>query len=227
MGLTEKSSNDRRLVLGSVFLIANALIWYFSAAKVLESVINSVATDYFQSLLMWSLHFATLMVSLIAGALLTKRIERKLFFVIWTVIGIISPLALLVLNFAQTPVALLISFLFGLSLGLGMPNCMETFTQLTDTKNRGRYGGLIMLLSGLGVVALGLFDVGSIELTALILIIWRLLGLIILPFQKLPKERENNDVSFTFVLNQKSFILYLIPWLMFSLVAYLGLPIHQ
>jgi MFS family permease len=104
---------------------------------------------------------------------------------------------------------------------------MENFTRLTNTENRGRYSGLIMFLSGLGIVTITLIDTGSIEFSALILIAWRLLGLIFLIFQKVPKEKvRNKDVSFAFVLHQRSFILYLIPWLMFSLVNYLSIPVQ-
>lgn len=227
MGLAEKQPINRRFVLGSVFLIANALIWYFTAATVLESAIESVSTSPTQTLLMWSVHFGSLMLSLIIGAFLIKKIESKWFFTLWTIIGIVSPLFLLTLGFGQVWVAFLLSGLFGVSFGLGMPNCMELFTNVTDTKNRGRYSGLVMLLSGLGIAFFGLIDVTNIEMVILILIVWRLIGLVILPFQKLPKEKVSNDVSFTSIINQRSFILYLIPWLMFSLVGYLGVPIQE
>jgi MFS family permease len=226
MGLTEKIPSNRRIIFGSIFLIANALIWYFSAAKVLEGLIISIAADYLQTLGIWSLHFAALTLSLIAGALLTKWIDKKTFFIIWTVIGIVSPIILLV-----TPVTtfstLLVSLLFGISLGIGMPSCMEVFSQLTDTKNRGRYGGIIMLLSGLGVVVLALFYGDNIQLNAITLIIWRLLGLAIIPFQKIPKEQiVTKEVSYPEVVKQRSFILYLAPWLMFCLVTHLSIPIQ-
>lgn len=229
MGLIEKIPSNRRIILGSIFLIANALIWYFSAAKVLETVINSVAAvNSSLNLLMWSVHFGTLMLALIAGAYLTKKIQTRPFLILWTIIGTVSPIAILALYLAQVPVAFLVSFLFGLSLGLGMPVCMETFTNLTETKSRGRYAGLTMFLSLIGVVALALLNFGSIELTILILVIWRLLGLIAVVFQNSPKEIvKGNDVSFAFILRQRSFILYLIPWLMFSIVNYLSIPIQN
>jgi MFS family permease len=218
----------RRFILASVFLVANAFVWYFFAARVLEEIINKVATNYFEILLLWSLHFASLALSSIIGALLTKRIGRRTLFVVWTLMGVISPLSLVVFDISQASMILLLSIFFGVSLGLGMPNCMEYYTKCTDTKNRGRYGGITLLLSGLGLFSLGMTDIWGIELHAFILIVWRLSGLLVLLVTKPFKEEDERGrtVSYGFVFNQRSFILYLIPWIMFSLVNQLSTPVQ-
>jgi MFS family permease len=110
---------------------------------------------------------------------------------------------------------------------LGMPSCMAYFTNLTEPKNRGHYGGLIMLVSGLGGILLSVFGSSSIELAAILLIVWRMFGLSFLFVPEMRHQTENKyHVSFSFVLRQRSFILYLIPWLIFSLVGYLSVPIQ-
>ncbi len=226
---TEKFGNISRFALGSVFLVANAFIWYFFAARILEDVINKVTVNSVEFTVMWSLHFGALAFSAIGGVWLMQRIGRRNLFVVWTALGVVSPLALLAVDFAATPAVVLTSILFGVSLGLGMPNCMEYFTRFTNTENRGRYGGLIMLFSGLGLVSLAVIGVASIELGALILIVWRLFGLVflVLPeYQKKNIERDRN-VPYRAILGQRSFILYLIPWIMFSLVNYLSLPVQS
>ena len=222
MGIAQKFPNNRRLVLGSVFLIANALIWYFSASKVLETIING-------DIKLWAVHFGALIFSLIIGTFVVKKMERKLFFAFWTTLGIISPIALFGLDFARAPVTLLISVLFGVSLGLGMPSCMEAFVNLTETKSRGRYSGLIMFLSCAGTVSLALINISSsVLLSALVLIVWRSLGLIPLLSREFTKVKlRTNNASFAFILEQRSFIFYLVPWLMFSLVNYLSIPIQS
>lgn len=223
MGLADKSSKDRVFVLGSIFLIANALIWYISANNILDIVVTSVAANDLQKILIWSIHFATLTVSLIMGALVSKKISRKKLLALWTIIGAVSPLPLFVVNLAPIPITLLISIMFGLSLGLGMPTCMEVFTQSTETKKRGRNAGVIMFLSILGVIAVSLLDIGNLQVSATVLATWRLLGLAVLPLQKLPKEEETKTtVSPSTVLKQRAFLLYLVPWLMFSLVSNLA-----
>ncbi|MCL4429888.1 MAG: MFS transporter [Chloroflexi bacterium] len=224
MGIAAKITNDRRLALGSVFLVANALIWYTSAANILTTIIVGES----QQTLLWTLHFSALLISLFIGVFLIKKIGKKTLFLVWTIIGVFSPLTLFGLNFGGTLFALLAAVFFGISLGLGMPSCMAYFTDLTEAKNRGHYGGLIMLFSGLGGITLGVLGGGNIESTAAVLIVWRAIGLAFVfrtDFQE--KNVEKREVSFAFVLKQRAFMLYLIPWLMFSLVGYLSVPIQS
>ena len=225
MDLTQ---NNRRLALVSVFLVANALIWYFLAASTLEDIINQTATNYAEKFLIWGLHFGTSILSLIAGTLLVKKIGRILLFTLWTLMGAFSPLVLLTLNFAPIPITLLVALLFGFSLGIGLPNCLQYFRSSTTMGNRGRYAGIIVLGSGLGTFILGMIDI-SLEATIVILMIFRLAGLIILRLpaatQVAMKVQPEKKTSFSFV-KERSFFLYFIPWIMFSLVNYLSTPVQ-
>jgi len=171
---------------------------------------------------LWGIHFGTLIVSCICGAMLVNKIGRRRLFVFWTLFGAVSPIALLVLNVGQTPVTMLICIIFGIATGFGMPNSMEYFKRSTNTANRGRYGGLIMLLSGSGFVVLGML-IGGIVVSAFVLIAWRLLGLILLFIAKPFEEHTEKAAiaSYWSILSRRSFFLYIIPWLMFSLVNYL------
>ena len=226
--LTEKSAGGKRIALVSTFLIVNAFTWYFLAAKILEGIVNQVATNNNESIVIWSLHFGAIAATTFLGTLLVKRIGRRTLFLVWTVLGVLSPVGLLTLDFSQTAGALLTSFLFGASLGVGMPNCMECFKRLTNPENRGRYGGLVMLFSGLGLFAFGLAGIKSMELSASVLVIWRIPGLLflILPDIEGKQLQTKRDVSYKSVVGQRSFLLYLVPWIMFSLTTYLTTPIQ-
>lgn len=227
MALVQISPNNRKLVLLSVFLIVNALIWYFSASKLLQTVIGDAGLNSTQTLLLWAAHFGTIAISLIAGTLLAKKILKKSFFLIWTIIGTFSPVLLFAINFSSTWVTLAISILFGVSLGLGMPSCMENFVQTTDPKVRGRYSGLIMFTSCVGTVSLAFLNIGSIFMTAVVLMVWRSIALIPLLSDNFHLVTSRSDnVTFGAVLKQRSFFLYIIPWLMFSMVNYLTIPIQ-
>ncbi len=223
MGIPVKAYIDRRQTLGSVFLVANALIWYFTAANALQTVITSTS----QATVLWSLHFGSLIFSFFVGTLLGNYLNRNKMFAVWTTLGVISPLLLFISSTSSFPVVAAIAVLFGISIGLGMPSSMAYFTQLTEARNRGHYGGLIMLLSGIGGVILGISSVGSVEMTAVILIIWRALGF---TFLFMPEEKKEvvklRNVSFVSVIREKGFVLYLLPWLMFSLVGYLTVPVQ-
>jgi MFS family permease len=228
MVLDKKIPNDKRLALGSAFLVANAVVWYFFAAYILQENMSKVATNFLGVQLIWGIYFGTLAASLIVGAKLTNKIERQKLFVFWTLLGVASPAVLLILNFAEVRVAMFVAIIFAASAGLGMPNCMEYFVRSTNTASRGRYGGLILLLS-FSCLFLLLMINGGIVLTASISIVWRLFGLLGVftarPFKEVKEKIVN--VSYSAVLSQRSFILYLIPWAMFSLVNNLVIPIQN
>ncbi len=214
--------------MAGTFMVANAIVWYFLAANLLEKIIINPSTNYSLNASLWSIHFAALLFSFIAGALLTRRITRGKLFGIWILLGVVSPLSIVFLDVSNSLVTLLVCILFGISLGLGMPSCMESFKDLTTTENRGRYGGLIILFSSLGFFGLSLLNVGTVQLTAFLMIVWRLFALAVVVFNKSIKVEKSiiREVSFTSILKQRSFILYLIPWLMFSLVNYLSVPVQ-
>jgi MFS family permease len=180
-------------------------------------------------LTIWAVHFAVLIISLIGGALLVKKVNREAVFLFWIILGVVSPLTLLLVNLATTfPIMLLLSGLLGFALGIGMPNCMTYFTQSTEKENRGRYGGAIMFSSAIGFFALALINAGSIG-NVLLLSIWRLTALLAFfyarPFHD--AKLNINPTSFRTTLTYRPFILYLAPWIMFSLVNYLSTPVQN
>lgn len=226
MVLTEKNSHTRRFALQGVFLVANAFIWYFLALNVLYSLVNSISTPL-EAQLIYGVHFGTLVICLVVGAPAGRKIGRKKLFTLWTLLGVVSPVVLFAVNSASFPVLLTLAALFAVSAGLGMPNCMEYFTHSTSTANRGRYAGLILLFSGLGLFALRLAGEG-VELAIVELIIWRFLGFIamlrIKPFNE--HVEKTTKISYGSLIRQRSFLLYIIPWAMFSIVNYLSAPVQ-
>ena len=228
MSSAERFLSNRRLLVISAFSIANAFIWYFLAATSLQNVIDKVANNnYSEIALMWTAHFLALFISFIGGTLLLKKINRKSLFTFWILLGIFSPLVLLSINFAPVPLTFLVATLFGVSLGLGMPQCVEYFTKITATEKHGRYGGIIILASGLVFFALGTIDLSNTLVNALLLTIWRLPALVIIFIPTFSEKKEvKYPVSYKKILVKREFILYFIPWIMFSLVNYLSTPIQ-
>jgi MFS family permease len=212
-----------RCAVANIVLISNVLIWYSFAFSFLKSVINEMA------LVVWTVHFVAAILSAIAGATASDRLlNRSAFLVVWMIFGVASSLVLMLIDPTSTLQILMISFLFGTSFGLGLPASMAYFAHSTTVENRAKLGGLILLVDGLGAFLLAMTIVDEIMLQALALAIWRGCGLMIFlavnPFHKIATKR--NSVSFASVLNQRSFVLYLIPWFMFSLVNYLSVPVQ-
>ncbi len=212
----------------NIILVSNAFVWYFFAVTILKG-----ATANFQSnsivLQIWSVHFSSIAISAIIGAALTSKLHNRVkFLIFWMILGILSSSVTLLLDMAYLPNVLVIASLLGFSLGIGMPCCMGYFTESIKIESRGRVGGVIMLLSGLGMVILGMVSEGNSSFQGLILTVWRIIGLLF--FLLLQSNVKNLAKSVTpsyRSLFNSSFLLYLIPWIMFSLIAYLTIPIQS
>src|SRR4030042_3188400 len=87
-----------------------------------------------------------------------------------------------------------------------------------------------MLFSALGIFFLGVVNVGTVLLRVIILSTCRFSGLAIFLMIK-PlytnnnENKENRSTSYRTIFSQRPFILYLVPWIMFSLLAYLSTPL--
>jgi len=229
--VTFKNAITSRVGLVNIILVTNTLVWYFYAFTILSNIAKNLASDHFTILLMWGLHFVGAIFSALFGAIwINKRGKQTIFLISWVAFGVISSLASLIANIADTPGLLVLSFLFGVAFGSGMPTCMGYFSNHTSVENRGRLAGIIVFANGLGMLLLGTAVGESFTTKALVLAGWRMIGLVLFLLIKPHEESEEktkkeSQVSFRFVLGQRSFILYLIPWILFSLVNYLSQPV--
>lgn len=210
-------ANENKKNLVSIILVSNAFVWYFCVIATLEKVLRSNP-----STLVWIVHFSALILSALVGASLGKRWNHSKFLIVWMLIGTASSLML----FAFDSVPELVSIILGLSLGVGMPTCASYFSESIKVENRGRMSGITFLASGIGMVTFGLTSGIGLFWVGIILASWRLSGLMVFLYARDYRrmERNGNAPSFKELLGQHSFILYFIPWLMFSLVNYLATP---
>ena len=219
-----------RPIFASIVLISNAFIWY---SIVFTRYFGSNLLDKFAyelALSVWVSHFVGVVLSAIIGAKLIDRFQRRSdFLTIWMIFGMLSTLSLLWIDSGGIIGILLLSLIFGVSFGLGSPVSMGYFADCTTVENRAKLGGLTMLVSGLGVFLLGAAADGNMILQPIIPTIWRGIGLLIFLIVK-PLKRsleKEKKVSYQAILNQRQVMLYLIPWLMFSLANYLGISIQH
>lgn len=216
--MISKNRGSLRIVISNIVLISNAFIWYSFAFNVLKGMVDTL-------ILPWIIHFSAIIFSGISGAMLSERIHKKeTFLLFWIIFGVICSLFLV---FADLTTVLVPSFLFGISFGLGVPASLEYFAKSTTFENRGKLGGLILCVNGVGIFLLSLVTAENLALNAFILTTWRTIGLIAFLLVKFPQEiRTISPVSFRRILSQRIFFLYFIPWFMFSLVNYLSFPIQ-
>jgi MFS family permease len=229
--LHNKLAIAQRPALTGMTLVINAFVWYFYAAHILEQAISNITTDYLVSLLLWSIHFIGIALSAIIGAVVSsKTSERTPFLARWIMIGALASLAPTIVNMYDVLTVAFVSCFWGVCLGLGMPSCMGYFTDKTSVENRGSLAGITMLISALGIFLLGIIHVETVLMGSIILSIWRFSGLAILlrngrNGKTMNNKKENRYVSYRTIIGQRTFILYLVPWILFSLMAYLSTPI--
>jgi MFS family permease len=217
-----------RHALTNILLVTNAFIWYYYALYILQDIVREMSPDYFTNVLIWSIHFSGIIFSALVGASLVEKIGGRVYFlIIWMILGIVSPLTLILMNSAYALSVLALSFILGASLGLGMPNCMGYYTDCTNIETRGCLGGIIIFVSSLGFFLLDMAAMENLLTRAFVLSFWRLGGLvtflIIKPHDVL--KEKSGDSAYRILLGRRSFLLYFIPWTMFSLVNYLSTPV--
>src|SRR3990170_3682253 len=77
-----------RPALVSIFLLINAFVWYSYAIVVLQESIGALNLDFLPNMIVWSTHFAALIVSALLGVYLTKKLGgRTRFLAIWILVG--------------------------------------------------------------------------------------------------------------------------------------------
>jgi MFS family permease len=208
----------------SIILISNTFIWYFTALFTLQSVLE------FSSAYFWSLfaHFATLILAAFVGASLSKNTNRQRLIILWTILGTAASLTLLGLESSSEILVYSVSMLLGFAVGFGMPACMSHFTESGSVVSRGRVSGVTLFLSGIGIVLFRFLDASNLLAVSLILGIWRLGGLLVFLRVRDLKvmEKKEKKESYVEIIKKRSFVLYFLPWIMFSAVNYLAAPME-
>jgi MFS family permease len=226
------SAANKKITAINILLVTNAFVWYYFIIIILQTILKTTQVDQSTTVLIWVLHFAGIAVSAVIGASFAKKIKNTSRFILfWMLLGVALSVISIRADLTSIPSILALSLLFGVSLGLGMPSCMGYFTQNMTIEKRGRVGGIIFFLSGLIIVALGMIAGENIGLQTIILAAWRVFGFIVflgfvLKYPVVEKIEKSQSLSYKSLLNQRGFLLYLIPWLLFSLIAYLTLPLQ-
>lgn len=221
-----KLSTNTSLI--STFLIANAFVWYVSAF----SYIQYVAADLtgYSSLLLVGASFACLVLTAFIASTITRPFSNRVSFLKkWSLAGILLSFPLIAVESIDFPLILLLACIVGAYFGLGMPACMAYFAKETQSQNRAKLSGLIILLIGICYPLISLIGSSAI-IVALTLLVWRSLSLIaILPIKPeatQPQTQTKTKVTYKSILTNRSFLFYVIPWLMFSLINDLTMELN-
>ncbi|MEM2953717.1 MAG: hypothetical protein QXU21_05530 [Candidatus Bathyarchaeia archaeon] len=211
-----------------LFLLVNSITWFSFAWFVIRDYIAE--TSFYETLLVSASYYGAIIAFTVIGATLLKReLRKKESLLIWVLIGacfcgIFASLVdeRVVLNFV------LMAFILGASVGVGIPTCLSCFADYTEIENRGRIGAtlffVIQLLTVLIYTPISELD---IDKKFLILAIWRLTGLVSIFFYKPVGKVSKEEISYSLSSNhyKNPFIFYFAPWFLFCLVNFLEAPL--
>ncbi len=217
-----KTGISAKVTAINIVLVASAFLWYFHAFNFLRQLTTS------EALLVWGVNFAGVAGSAILGAALVSRFSRRTpFLFYWMTGGIVLSFAPLMLDVTGTVGLTIVSAIFGGYFGFGMPACMGYFSASTSAEHRSRIGGVIFLCIGVGVFLLGGIITSDVATNAFSLAAIRAIGLLVLLLLKVDERpiRKEGKTSYIHIFTDKSFLLYFIPWCMFSLINYMVIPV--
>ncbi len=201
-------------------LLFNTFTWFYMTILIIDSIVENLDI----ASIAWIVYYIAVVSSSIAGSLLSNKVKRLNFLYFWMALGVVFSLSLAIFGdvwIFSVPVS---CFLLGVSVGLGMPSSLAYFADYTLVENRGSVSGIIFSATNLGAFPLAiLLMMPNFTMNLLTLAIWRGLGLVLFLSLR-PKDITKNkpgkghQVSFSYVFNDRAFILYLIPWIMFLFI---------
>jgi MFS family permease len=160
---------------------------------------------------------------MILGSIIAEKVSRFRFLFAWVLLGVVSTLLPIIFPILSQDLAAIFLAIWGFSFGVGFPSCLALIPYSVGIEERGRVSGLIFFAISL-VLPLLMLLVKQFDLftNLLVLAIWRGLALVILLFRIEINPPKLESVSYLSIIRNKTFLLYFLPWLAFSLVNYFG-----
>ena len=233
-GFTERIGVNRKVAAIALIIVANAFVWYTFAFSFLTSSVNEMVATGELSIgelaIIFGSNFLGIAISAFLGSFLISKHKRRINFIFyWMFAGIIFSLLPMLIDHTSFAGISVLAISLGVYFGVGMPICMGYYSATTEIGNRAKLSGLIILSIGIGFFLLKSIGSADATIVSLSLVIWRALGLVSLFLLK-PREKpivQKTGVSYRSIILDKTFILYFIPWLMFSLINDMTFPVNQ
>ncbi|MGD6934578.1 MAG: MFS transporter [Candidatus Bathyarchaeia archaeon] len=222
----DKPSDEIRSSFAGIFLVANTFVWYLYSCRLLSEVTLNGEFSSFQALIVWSMTILGTALASVFGFLISNNVKKSDFIRYWVLAGI--PLSLIPAVKDITPIfnSMFFFSFAGIYFGLGMPVSLAYFASLTKENNRSKLGGLTFLAIFIGVLILGALGIKDPQLNAIVLAVVKIIGLAaILNIKPLENVNTQKDVTYKEVFKNKTFLLYFVPWMMFSTANYIAAPI--
>jgi MFS family permease len=213
----------------SILLVLNSFVWYVLTYVSFNTIVNELALLETEKLSLFTAYFFGIAASAIFGSKFFPYARVKLLY-LWLFMGATATSLLITVSSNGILVNVLLALFLGISIGIGLPSCLSYFADSTCIENRGFIGGITW--SGVGFTVLFfaflMNALGRWEAIAA-LTIWRLFGSF--SFMFLTRQHKKLDVqkslSYLELVHKKEILLYLFPWIMFSLINFAEAPLLE
>lgn len=203
-------------------LLFNTFSWYYLGRGMVAQISGAFAETSFEHLFLTLTYPASIIASGIIGSVFLARVSRSRLFYLWLLLGV-STAALLAVPVVSPLISAFLIILLGVSVGFGTPACLNYFAESVLIENRGKVGGVILLMTLVGSSFLFIVvSPLSLPFNSMFFGLWRAWSL---PFpffisesETPPEKSGRKTLSFASVLHNRTFLLYFAAWLMFSLV---------
>ena len=213
----------------SILLVFNSFVWYIFTYTVFSGIVNGLSLLETEKLGLFATYYVGVAVSAILGAKFFPRARTRSLDV-WLFMGAIATFLLTTVSVGGVLTDALLALFFGISLGIGLPSCLSYFADSTSVENRGFTSGIIWSAVGFTVVIFGLLMNALGQWEALVVLtIWRLFGGIgfLLLNRKHAKPVAQKSPSYLEVTRKRQILLYLFPWVLFSIMNFAEAPILE
>ena len=221
-----------REVFPSLFLLVNSITWFSLTWFVIADLIGKASFNSFNTiLLVSSSYFGALLTSAIIGAtLLNKKLRGKKPLLTWISLGAITCAVLAVFSPEASSLNMIFAALpLGALAGLGIPTCLAFFSENSKSKNRGRNGAVVFFAIQ-ALTAIIYMSIGTVNVDNqfLVLAAWRLIGVasvfFLVPKAEFAEERKTPLLG---IIRDRTFLLYFVPWLLFTIVNFVEEPLLE
>ena len=213
----------------SIFLVLNSFVWYIFTYAVFYAIVNGLNLLETEKLGLFSAYYVGVAVSVMLGSKFFPRARSKALG-LWLFMGTFTTFLLTTVSSDGMLANALFAFFLGASLGIGLPSCLSYFADSTSVENRGFVGGIIWSTVGFTVLLFAFLVnmLGQWE-TIAALTIWRLFGGIgfLVLNRKHKKLGAQKSPSYLELIRKREILLYLFPWVMFSLINFAEVPLLE
>jgi len=213
----------------SILIVINSFVWYIFTYAIFSNILNEMVVSDTDRMILYATYFVSVAFTAILGAKLFPRARNKSLYA-WLFIGAIATSLLIIISSENMLVNTGIAFFLGASVGIGLPSCLSYFADSTLVENRGFVGGIIW--SSVGFVSLIVaFLINMLGLWEAIIVLtaWRLLGGA--SFMALNRKHEKLSLekapSYLELIRNRQIMLYLFPWVMFTIINFAEAPILE